>query len=194
MKDRLTRSLGAPGSVRHSLTLLCAIAATAELLLAAVDGLVGAATGLALITVVGLAIVRYAGGAGAQDSGFRKQVRLLGSRAPALGEWHRIVRKTLQERDPVHFATTVRPQLQRLFAARLAERHGTDLYRAPERARLLVGVDLWPWLDPAAPPPGPTAPEPVLRALLDRLEALDGPSRTVAGTPPATASTSEEPT
>jgi hypothetical protein len=119
-------------------------------------------------------------------------VRLLGSRAPVLGEWHRIVRKTLQERDPVHFATTVRPQLQRLFAARLAERHGTDLYRAPERARPLVGVELWPWLDPAAPPPEPTAPEPVLRALLDRLEALDSPPPAAA--PSAAPSTSEEPT
>ncbi|HEY3479939.1 MAG TPA: hypothetical protein VGL02_13670, partial [Streptomyces sp.] len=106
---------------------------------------------------------------------------------------HRIVRATLENRDPVHFATTVRPQLQRLFAARLSERHGTDLYRAPERARLLIGIELWPWIDPAAPPPDSSAPEPVLRALLDRLEALDGPTPTVSRTP-SVPKPSEEPT
>jgi hypothetical protein len=62
--------------------------------------------------------------------------------------------------------------LQRLFAARLAERHGVAMYRNPQRARALVGTELWPWIDPDATAPQPTLPEPVLRSLLDRLEAL----------------------
>jgi hypothetical protein len=62
--------------------------------------------------------------------------------------------------------------LQRLFAARLAERHGVAMYRNPRRARSLVGAELWPWIDPEAPPPLPALPEPVLRSLLDRLETL----------------------
>jgi hypothetical protein len=66
----------------------------------------------------------------------------------------------------------MRPQLQRLFAARLAEVHGVELFRDPVRAAALVGPDLWPWLDPAAAPPRPVLDEPTLRALLDRLEAL----------------------
>jgi hypothetical protein len=66
----------------------------------------------------------------------------------------------------------MRPQLQRLFAARLAERHGVSMYRDPQRARPLVGADLWPWIDPGAPAPYPKLHENVLRALLDRLEAL----------------------
>jgi hypothetical protein len=158
--------------VRHSLTVLCGVALAAEILLALCDGLEAAATGLALITVVALGIARYAAGAGSQDSGYRRTVRLLGGRAPAVGAWQHIVRGTLGDEGEVHFRATMRPQLQRLFAARLAERHGVTLYRSPQRARDLVGPDLWPWIDPAARPPQPVLPEPVLRALLDRLEAL----------------------
>jgi len=161
-----------PGSVRESVAVLAAVALASGVLLAVTDGLAAAATGLALITVAGLALARHAAGAGAQDSDRRKRVRLLGSRAPALGEWQRIVDKSLGDEGEFHFATTLRPQLQRLFAARLAERHGVDLHRGPERARALVGAELWPWLDPAAPPPEPRLTEPALRALLDRLEAL----------------------
>jgi hypothetical protein len=160
------------GSVRHSVTVLAVVAAAAAVLIYLVDGLVAAATGLALIAVGGLALARYAAGADAQDSGSRAAVRLLGSRTPALGEWRRIVDRTLGADGEVHFATTMRPQLQRLFAARLAERHGIDLRRSPQRARGMVGPELWPWLDPDAPPPQPELPEPILHALLARLEAL----------------------
>lgn len=164
---------GAVGSVRHSLTLLAAVGAASVVLLGLVEGWPGAATGLAVCTAAGLGIARYVSGAGAQDSGFRRSVRLLGSRAPALGEWQRIVDKSIGDRSDVHFNATLRPQMQRLFAARLAERHGVDLYRAPERARALVGADLWPWIDPERRPARrPDDPERVLRSLLDRLEAL----------------------
>ncbi|MFI0898286.1 hypothetical protein [Streptomyces sp. NPDC020983] len=164
---------GAPGSVRHSLLLLGAAGVAAVVLLALAEGPAGAAAALAVCTVAGLAVARYATGANAQDSGFRRNVRLLGSRAPALGEWQRIVDKSTGEGADVHFVATLRPQLQRLFAARLAERHGVHLHRHPERARALVGADLWPWIDPHhRPARRPDHPERVLRALLDRLEAL----------------------
>jgi hypothetical protein len=172
MKDRLARAMGRPGTVRHSLTLLLLLAVGAELLLALTDGLAAAATGLALITVVALGIARYVGGAGAQDSGYRRSVRLLGSREPALGEWPRIVRKALGEDAAIHYAVTLRPQLQRLFAARLAERHGVRLYHRPDRAGALIGAELWPWIDPRSSPPQPAVPPHILRALLDRLETL----------------------
>ncbi|MEU6494077.1 hypothetical protein AB0919_44330 [Streptomyces sp. NPDC046994] len=165
-------ALDKPGSVRHSLAVLGTVAVATEVLLALADGAAAAATGLALITAVALALGRYAAGGAAQDSGYRKPVRLLDSRAPALGGWQRIVANTFADDGKAHFDTVMRPQLQRLFAARLAERHGVAMYRNPQRARALVGAELWPWIDPEATAPQPTVPEPVLRSLLDRLEAL----------------------
>ena len=162
----------APWSVRRSMGVLAGVAVAAAAVLYLADGLAAAGAGLALIAVTGLAAARYAAGGGAQDGGYRKTVRLLGSRAPALGEWQRIVDRSLTDDGDVYFATTLRPQLQRLFAARLAERRGVELRRSPQRARGLVGPELWPWIDPAVPPPGPVIPEAVLRALLDRLETL----------------------
>ncbi|MFF8017068.1 hypothetical protein [Streptomyces sp. NPDC007929] len=165
-------SLGAPGSVRHSLAVLGIVAVATTVLLALANGAAAAATGLALITAVVLALGRYAVGGPAQDSGHHKPVRLLDSQAPALGGWQRIVANTFADDGEVHFDTVMRPQLQRLFAARLAERHGVAMYRNPKRAQALIGAELWPWIDPEATAPQPTLPEPVLRSLLDRLEAL----------------------
>ncbi|MDU0304274.1 hypothetical protein [Streptomyces sp. PAL114] len=164
--------LSEPGSARHSLAVLGTVAVATEVLLALADGAAAAATGLALFTAVALGLGRYTAGGAAQDSGFRQPVRLLTSRAPALGGWRRIVSHTLADDGDTHLDTVMRPQLQRLFAARLAERHGVPMYRDPQRARALVGVELWPWIDPGAPAPRPTLPESVLRSLLDRLEAL----------------------
>ncbi|WP_236576220.1 hypothetical protein [Streptomyces sp. HF10] len=158
--------------MRHSLVVLSGVAVAAEVLLALADGAAAAVTGFVLIVAAALVLVRHAAGGGAQDSDHRKRVRLLGSHAPALGGWRRIVAKTLADDSEVHLRTVMRPQLQRLFAARLAERHGVLMHRNPQRARALVGAELWPWIDPGASAPQPTLPEPVLRSLLDRLEAL----------------------
>ncbi|MEW2132930.1 hypothetical protein [Streptomyces sp. NPDC005435] len=164
---------GKPGSVRHSLAVLGTAAAGTEVLLVLTDGITAAAAGLALITAGGLVLGRYAAGAAAQDSGYRAPVRLLDSRAPVLGGWQSIVAKALADDGETDLDTVMRPQLQRLFAARLAERHGVAMYRNPQRARALTGAGLWPWIDPgAATAPQPTLSEPVLRSLLDRLEAL----------------------
>lgn len=164
--------LGVPGSIRHSLSVLGAVAVTAVVLLALADGVTAAATGLALFTAVALALGRHAAGGAARDSGYRRPVRLLRSRAPALGRWRHIVAATLADDSEEHLRTVMRPQLQRLFAARLAERHSVAMYRNRQRARALVGAELWPWIDPEATAPQPTLPEPVLRSLLDRLDAL----------------------
>ncbi|MGW4290017.1 hypothetical protein ACWEIK_24120 [Streptomyces sp. NPDC004673] len=171
IRDIVNSVQGKPGSVRHSLAVLGTGAVATEVLLALADG-AAAATGLAFITVVALALGRYAAGGGARDSGDRKPVRLLDSRAPALGGWRRIVADTFADDGEAHFDAVMRPQLQRLFAARLAERHGVAMYRNPRRARALVGAELWPWIDPEATAPQPALPQPVLRSLLDRLEAL----------------------
>lgn len=75
----------------------------------------------------------------------------------------------------------LRRTLERLLAARLAERHGINLYEEPAAARrVLCGdgrdADLWFWVDPERPPDtaaGPRGiPRRTLGRLLDRLEQL----------------------
>jgi hypothetical protein len=89
------------------------------------------------------------------------------------------------------YQSRLRPSLEHLLAARLAERHGVNLYREPEAARRLLcrdgrDNDLWAWIDPAqagreeppaegrasaqAQPPG--IPRRVLERLINRLEQL----------------------
>jgi hypothetical protein len=75
-----------------------------------------------------------------------------------------------------HYDLAVRPVLQRLLAARLAQRHGVDLARQPERARALVGPELWPLVDPARPASddshSPGVPLAVVGLLVQRMEDL----------------------
>lgn len=74
----------------------------------------------------------------------------------------------------------LRPTLQHLLAARLAERHDISLYADPDAARRLLlqrGRDqhLWTWLDPhqsRAPDQGRGIPARTLAAIIDRLERL----------------------
>jgi hypothetical protein len=84
------------------------------------------------------------------------------------------------------YQARLRPSLEHLLAARLAERHGVNLYREPEAARQLLcrssrDADLWAWIDPAqagpeqetagtSQPPG--IPRRVLERLVNRLEQL----------------------
>ncbi len=78
------------------------------------------------------------------------------------------------------FENELRPTLQHLLAARLAERHGTSLYTETEAARSLLrsaGWDerLWYWLDPgrpAKPDAGSGVPLRTLTAIIRRLEQL----------------------
>jgi hypothetical protein len=163
------------GSVRHSVTLLVLVAAAGEVLLAVTDGVDAVAFGLAAFVAAGIVIARYALAGSARDSGLRRPVRLLGHSQPGLGSWEWLVHNALGAEGPAYLEKQLRPQLQRLFAARLAEEYGTDLYRAPARASELIGPDLWPWLDPTSPAPHPSIPEPTLRALLTRLESLQPP-------------------
>jgi hypothetical protein len=75
-----------------------------------------------------------------------------------------------------HYDHGLRPLLSRLFESVLAERHRVDLTADPERARSIVGDDVWPLIDPARPPSFDSrAPGTDLRTLsriVDRLERL----------------------
>lgn len=79
------------------------------------------------------------------------------------------------------YDTDLRPTLQHLLAARLAERHGVSLYADPDAARrlLLAGESderLWYWLDPERPPEQRSMrqgiPQRTLTAIVERLEHL----------------------
>jgi len=79
----------------------------------------------------------------------------------------------------------LRPVLEHLLAARLAERHGVHLYQNPDAARRLLcrhprDADLWAWIDPGTRPETPARkagtergiPRRTLARLIDRLEHL----------------------
>ena len=78
--------------------------------------------------------------------------------------------------SPRHYDMVTRPLLVRLMASRLSDHHGVDLHQEPERARGLVGDDLWWWLDPTRPVEGSSQPPGVdvrtLTRLVERLEKL----------------------
>jgi hypothetical protein len=88
------------------------------------------------------------------------------------------------------YESRLRPSLEHLLAARLAERHGVNLYQDPAEARRLLcrdgrDRDLWAWIDPAqaASPQAmasmrsgdaerPGIPRRTLERLINRLEQL----------------------
>jgi hypothetical protein len=88
-----------------------------------------------------------------------------------------------------YYDVELRPVLEHLLAARLAERHAINLYQDPERARRLLCRNprddrLWRWIDPGTRPErsareGPRSghegrgiPRHTLARLIDRLEKL----------------------
>lgn len=83
------------------------------------------------------------------------------------------------------YNSELRPVLEHLLAARLAERHGVHLYQDPAAARRLLcrsprDTDLWRWIDPDTRPEAPARgaldrhgiPRRTLARLIDRLEKL----------------------
>jgi hypothetical protein len=78
--------------------------------------------------------------------------------------------------SPRHYDLVTRPLLSRLAAARLADRHRVDLWSEPERARTVLGDDVWPWVDPAREPSRDSQPPGVgpdtLTRIVERLENL----------------------
>ena len=83
------------------------------------------------------------------------------------------------------YQAELRPVLEHLLAARLAERHGVNLYDDQDAARRLLcrtsrDADLWTWIDPATRPRGAGRgattergiPRRTLTRLVDRLERL----------------------
>jgi hypothetical protein len=104
------------------------------------------------------------------------------------GFWRKRASVTTATASMVSYDAELRPTLQHLLAARLAERHDVNLYTDPDAARrLLHGTGpgaisarrddhLWYWLDPSRPAETRQdmrgIPPRTLAAILDRLERL----------------------
>ncbi|MFE2591518.1 hypothetical protein ACFXDD_21440 [Streptomyces anthocyanicus] len=162
-----------------------AVAGSGVLLVLLFDGPVAAGALVALLVAVAVLAARYVAGAGALDSAYRDEVRLLRTRAPGMGEWRRNVGTSTGPDGAHYYRAVLRTELRRLYAAALAEHHHVSLEHQPERAAELVGPELWPWLGPVPPGTGPDGEVPldVLRRLVDRLEALGSPRAPGARTP-----------
>ncbi|MGF1429894.1 hypothetical protein [Kitasatospora sp. LaBMicrA B282] len=157
------------GSVRHTLVVLGQLVPIALLLLGLAAGLPGLGLGAVLLGGAALVTARYVVGAGSEPRIWQPRTRLMGSQTPSLSDWRWTVRNGLDPANPPH---PLRARLRRLYAARLAERHGVSLRAEPARAAALVGPEVWPWLDPAHPEAGGALSPEVLTLLIDRLEAL----------------------
>ncbi|MFF0645914.1 hypothetical protein ACFYVV_20180 [Streptomyces tendae] len=157
-----------------------ALAGSGVLLVLLLDGAEAAGALVALLVAVALLAARYVAGAGALDSAYRDEVRLLRTRVPGMGEWRRNVTTSTGPDGALYYRAVLRTELRHLYAAALAEHHHVSLEHQPERAAELVGSELWPWLGTVPPGTGPDGEVPVdvLRRLVDRLEALGTPPRT----------------
>ena len=175
-----------------------------ELVIAGVVIVVAAAVGYLLAGWAGLSVAVTAGAAAAmlvlryvlptltpdaaRKAREKPQPRLLS------GYSHRrsVVHNAIASRG--FYQGELRPVLEHLLAARLAERHGVHLYQDPDAARRLLcrrprDADLWPWIEPVPKPPEapegakpetraskagtePGIPRRTLARLIDRLESL----------------------
>jgi hypothetical protein len=71
--------------------------------------------------------------------------------------------------SPRHYDHGLRPRLAGLLDARLAQRYGLDAAARPDRARELVGAELWPLLDMSRPPSNDSRAPGVSMATVDRI-------------------------
>jgi hypothetical protein len=135
-----------------------------ELLTAAIavtaTGLAGLAvagwTGLAIVAVgaAALSLVVVRGLAPRSASQTVRTARAKQTARTISGYGQRRFVVAMGVRDQAFFESDLRPALEHLLAARLAERHGVNLYTEPDAARAAfcrTGRDeaLWHWIDPA---------------------------------------------
>ncbi len=166
-----------------------------ELVIAAAVIVVAAAAGYVMGSWAGLSVAAAAAAAAAMavlrfllpalTPDQAKKAREKPQARPLRGYSHRrfVVQGSIASRG--FYDGELRPVLEHLLAARLAERHGVHLYQDPDAARQLLcrhprDADLWRWIDPATRPEtrtrdaadGRGIPGRTLARLIDRLERL----------------------
>ena len=159
--------------------ILVAAAALAGAALSGWPGVVVAAAAAAVLALLVLraAIPRSAAQASRRAKGKQQARAIFG-----YGQRRFIVATSLTSR-PL-YESDLRPVLEHILAARLAEGHGVNLYTEPEAARRAfcrtrADESLWPWIDPGQAIPGEErsrlrhgVPRHNLARLITRLEQL----------------------
>ena len=166
---------------------------TPELFTAGVVVTVTAAAAYAVAGWAGLAVVAVATAAGVMvllrfllpqlTPDVAKQAKEKPRARPLTGYSHRrfVVHNAMISQG--YYDSELRPVLEHLLAARLAERHGVHLYQDPDAARRLLcrnprDAGLWRWIDPRIRPQTRESrerrgiPRHTLARLIDRLEKL----------------------
>ncbi len=167
---------------------------TAVLIVAASAAVYGyAGAGAAVITlivwaVVLLVLLRWLMAAAATPVLQQQDTWRASGRTSFTGFWRKHSILANATASMMSYDAELRPTLQHLLAARLAERHDVNLYQDPSAARrLLSGAgpgtmrsgradELWYWLDPTRPAEtrrqARGIPPRTLAAIIDRLERL----------------------
>jgi len=167
-----------------------------ELVIAGVLVAVTAAAGYAVASWAGLAVVAVVTAAVAMvvlrvllpqlTPDESRKARVKAQARPLSGYSHRRFIVQTASSSLGFYQSELRPLLEHLLAARLAERHGINLYQDPDAARRLLcrsprDADLWEWIEPGTRPMSTTVrdhtvrrgiPRRTLARLVDRLEKL----------------------
>jgi hypothetical protein len=171
------------GSWRASAPELAAGAFAVLITTLAVYGYAGPGAAVAVVAACAVAAIAYLRTLvpGSHDPGIRQVLPHARAASSFLGIWRKRVMMQDATTRMISYDAELRPALQRLLAARLAERHGVSLYADPAAARRLLlsgrrDEALWVWLDPEraaeTDPRRPGIPPRSLSAILDRLERL----------------------
>ncbi len=168
---------------RPELVIAAALAAAAGVAGYVMAGWAGLSAVAAVVAAIALAVLRALLPHLAPDQA-RTARKKPTARALSAYAQRRLVVETAMSSLAAYNAE-LRPVLERLLAARLAERHGVHLYTEPAAARALLcrdprDADLWTWINPATRPKesprGRTEqsgiPKRTLARLIDRLESL----------------------
>jgi hypothetical protein len=164
------RGTGPELAIAATAVAACAAAAYALAGLRALAVVAVATAAVALVTIRSL----LPGAAPEEARTFRRKP----TARPLVGYSHRRFVITNATTSPGFYETELRPALEHVLAARLAERHGVNLYHereaASQKARALLGPALWYWINPAqaAERQGRQISRRTLARLIDRLEQI----------------------
>jgi hypothetical protein len=119
---------------------------------AAVSGWPGVVVVASAATVLALVVLRAAIPRSAAQAARRARVKPQARSISGYGQRRYIVATSLSSRGL--YEADLRPDLEHILAARLADHHGVNLYTEPAAARKTfcrtrADEALWPWIDPA---------------------------------------------
>lgn len=167
-----------PDSPRPELIIAAITVAAACAAATAMAGWPGLALIVTAAAAIGLVVTR--GMLPSADADAARKAVLKRSARPLSGYSKRRFAVVSSLKSRGYYEQELRPLLENLLAARLAERHGVNLYTDPDSARRIFcrgrrDAALWAWIEPRAPS-GPVPrrgiPRYTLSRLIDRLEHL----------------------